>query len=199
MGRIRAGFRFNIGKHGRVYVPVTGGGSGGGGGKKGGGLWKIVKWPLLLILIFAIFSPSKKNKEPETTPEPSAAVNAIEGLQEEPVTRSMPEPTEEAVLAPSGRRVSTSEPESSPEPAELTEVTPEPTPDATPAPTEEPTPEPTKDPAIRTYVLNTNTKKFHVPGCSSIKDIKDKNKREVECTREELIAQGYDPCGRCHP
>ena len=29
--------------------------------------------------------------------------------------------------------------------------------------------------------------------------MKEKNKREVECTREELIAQGYEPCGRGHP
>ena len=32
-----------------------------------------------------------------------------------------------------------------------------------------------------------------------IKKMKDKNKLEVTCTREELINQGYDPCGRCNP
>ena len=36
-------------------------------------------------------------------------------------------------------------------------------------------------------------------GCASVKDIKDSNKKEYEGTREDLIAQGYEPCGRCHP
>ena len=50
-----------------------------------------------------------------------------------------------------------------------------------------------------TYVLNTNTKKFHYPSCSSVDDIKDKNRQDYTGTREELINQGYDSCGRCHP
>lgn len=51
----------------------------------------------------------------------------------------------------------------------------------------------------QTYILNTNTKKFHRPNCDSVKDIKDKNKKEVESTREEIIAQGYEPCKKCYP
>ena len=50
-----------------------------------------------------------------------------------------------------------------------------------------------------TYVCNTNTKKFHDPSCSSVKQMKNKNKKEVTSSRDELIAQGYSPCGRCHP
>ncbi|MBE5919978.1 MAG: hypothetical protein E7272_09060 [Pseudobutyrivibrio ruminis] len=50
-----------------------------------------------------------------------------------------------------------------------------------------------------TYVLNTNTKKFHYPACSSVDDIKDNNRQDYTGTREELINQGYDSCGRCHP
>lgn len=49
------------------------------------------------------------------------------------------------------------------------------------------------------YVLNTNTKKFHYPDCKSVKEIKDKNKKEVDFSREELISQGYKPCGNCNP
>lgn len=49
------------------------------------------------------------------------------------------------------------------------------------------------------YILNTNTKKFHYPSCSSVKQMKDKNKGYFSGTREEVIAKGYDPCGRCHP
>ena len=50
-----------------------------------------------------------------------------------------------------------------------------------------------------TYVLNTNTKKFHLPSCSSVKDMKDKNKREVTCSRDEVIDMGYVPCKHCNP
>lgn len=50
-----------------------------------------------------------------------------------------------------------------------------------------------------TYVLNTNTKKFHYPSCSSVKQMKDKNKKEVTCSRDEVIKMGYDPCKRCDP
>ena len=41
---------------------------------------------------------------------------------------------------------------------------------------------------VRTYILNTNTNKFHYPECESVPKIKDKNKKEVEATREEIIA-----------
>ena len=52
-----------------------------------------------------------------------------------------------------------------------------------------------------TYVLNTNTKKFHLPSCSSVKDMNDKNKnkKEVSCSRDEVIDMGYVPCKRCNP
>ncbi len=50
-----------------------------------------------------------------------------------------------------------------------------------------------------TYVLNTNTRKFHFPSCSSVKDIKDKNRQDSTLTREEIVALGYSPCGRCKP
>ena len=49
------------------------------------------------------------------------------------------------------------------------------------------------------YVLNTNTKKFHLPSCSSADDIKESNRQEYSGSREDLIAQGYDPCKRCNP
>lgn len=50
-----------------------------------------------------------------------------------------------------------------------------------------------------TYILNTNTHKFHYPDCKSVNDMKEKNKKEVTATREEIMAQGYDPCGNCKP
>ena len=50
-----------------------------------------------------------------------------------------------------------------------------------------------------TYVLNTNTKKFHRPDCSSADKIKPENRQDFTGSREELIAQGYDPCKSCNP
>ena len=50
-----------------------------------------------------------------------------------------------------------------------------------------------------TYILNTNTKKFHYPSCSSVDQMSEKNRQEFTGTRDEVIAMGYDPCGRCHP
>ena len=49
------------------------------------------------------------------------------------------------------------------------------------------------------YIINENTDKFHNPDCPGAADIKEKNKREYTGTREELIAEGYEPCGRCKP
>lgn len=49
------------------------------------------------------------------------------------------------------------------------------------------------------YILNTNSKKFHYPDCSSVDDMSKKNKQDYAGTREDLINQGYDPCGRCNP
>ncbi|HHX12541.1 MAG TPA: DNA/RNA non-specific endonuclease, partial [Clostridiales bacterium] len=57
-------------------------------------------------------------------------------------------------------------------------------------PTTKPTPaEEEKAPTneIR-YVLNTNTKKFHYPTCSSVKTIKDSNMKEFKGDREDLIS-----------
>ena len=51
----------------------------------------------------------------------------------------------------------------------------------------------------QSYVLNTNTMKFHDPSCESAAKISRKNRQNYTGTREDLIAQGYDPCGICHP
>lgn len=50
-----------------------------------------------------------------------------------------------------------------------------------------------------TYVLNTSSKKFHDPGCSSVSDIKEKNKQGYSGKRADLVSQGYKPCKRCNP
>ena len=49
------------------------------------------------------------------------------------------------------------------------------------------------------YVCNTNTKKFHYPGCDSVNQMNESNRMNTNLSRDELIAQGYQPCGNCHP
>lgn len=49
------------------------------------------------------------------------------------------------------------------------------------------------------YILNLSSKHFHLPSCASVGDINESNRREYSGSREELIKQGYLPCGRCKP
>lgn len=49
------------------------------------------------------------------------------------------------------------------------------------------------------YVLNTNTKKFHLPSCDSANDMKAANRQETHAKRSDLVSQGYEPCGKCNP
>ena len=50
-----------------------------------------------------------------------------------------------------------------------------------------------------TYVLNTNTHKFHYPECSSVNQMSERNKQYFTGTRDEIIEMGYDPCSNCKP
>lgn len=49
------------------------------------------------------------------------------------------------------------------------------------------------------YILNTNTKKFHHDWCSSAKKINASNKSNFTGSRSEIIAKGYEPCNNCNP
>lgn len=49
------------------------------------------------------------------------------------------------------------------------------------------------------YVLNTRSKRFHLPTCESVQEMSAKNRKEYQGTREELIEEGYSPCGVCKP
>lgn len=51
----------------------------------------------------------------------------------------------------------------------------------------------------RDYVLNTSSHKFHLPSCSSVETMSEKNREDYHGAREELLAQGYEPCGSCNP
>ena len=49
------------------------------------------------------------------------------------------------------------------------------------------------------WILNTNTKKVHIPTCNSVKQMKEKNKKESDLSPEELKEKGYEPCKNCNP
>ena len=47
------------------------------------------------------------------------------------------------------------------------------------------------------FVVNTKTKKIHLPTCSSVADIKPENRGETD-DPDALLAGGYAWCKRCH-
>ncbi len=49
------------------------------------------------------------------------------------------------------------------------------------------------------YILNTNSKKIHLPDCSSAKSMSENNREEYFGTKEELLNKGYTECGQCNP
>ncbi len=51
----------------------------------------------------------------------------------------------------------------------------------------------------REYILNNNSKKIHLPTCAGVNDIKESNKGEYKGNIQDLIDQGYSPCGNCKP
>ena len=82
-------------------------------------------------------------------------------------------------------------------PAETEPEVVEPT---TPPATQPPATEPPSDetPEMH-YVLNTNSMKFHYASCEWAQKISSKNRKDYSGSREELIEEGYSPCGSCHP
>lgn len=60
--------------------------------------------------------------------------------------------------------------------------------------------DPASEPDVTaTYVLNTNSKKFHLPDCSSVSRMSAKNRENYNGSRNALIQQGYEPCESCNP
>lgn len=49
------------------------------------------------------------------------------------------------------------------------------------------------------YILNINSMKFHATSCRHVESIKEENKKEFTGNREDLIKDGYTPCGTCKP
>lgn len=138
--------------------------------------------------------------EPE--PEPVSPEASDPEPEPEPVVQSpeaVPEPEAEPVAAPEPKPEPVPEPEPAPVPTPAPEPDPEPVPAPVPAPAPEPEPEPPAavEPVADGVIGNKNSKKFHELWCSSIGDMKDSNKVQIE-SAEAAIAKGYEPCQRCH-
>mgnify|MGYP000843893347 CR=1 FL=1 len=50
-----------------------------------------------------------------------------------------------------------------------------------------------------TYIINKNTHIFHLQNCSSVQNMKPKNRKETTELRDELLLEGNRPCRRCNP
>ena len=50
-----------------------------------------------------------------------------------------------------------------------------------------------------TYILNTSTRRFHLPTCSGVASMAEKNKLEFTGPREDLLMDDFVPCGTCKP
>lgn len=140
-------------------------------GKKSGGSAGLVIFAVLLVFLIASCGHGSKTTTVEITPAPT------------------PEPTVELIAE---------KPETEAQEKNLPAVADAPT-EETPAPVETPEPEPTPEPTPiqHTYILNTSSRKYHLPSCSSVKDIKPSNYKEFTGTTEELEEMGYQACKRC--
>ncbi len=49
------------------------------------------------------------------------------------------------------------------------------------------------------YIVNLNSKTFHLPTCSSVDKMSEKNKKKYNGYRSSLINNGYSPCQNCNP
>ena len=120
--------------------------------------------------------PMVEAEEPEAAPEP-------EPQQQEETAPGQGEEGPETVPAEDSQTVE-------PVPLEVETGPEEPEDRSLPAASEE---------QAQDYVLNTNTKKFHYPDCSSVSDMKPENRQDVHEDRESILARGFVPCKRCKP
>ena len=49
------------------------------------------------------------------------------------------------------------------------------------------------------WVLNISSKKIHRPDCTSVASIKEENRQNSNKDAEQLVKEGYTPCGSCDP
>lgn len=202
------GAHYSVNSSGRktstVGVPGTGlsySKSSGGGKKSDKDSKTVLPWRLILtvgilifILIGGIAACTDSDDEPTTTTTAAETTTEAEPESKTSILEAV------AALSPH---------ETTAEAAETTEkatekVTEKKTEKRTEAKTEKKTEKATEKKtaapsAQKTYVLNKSTMKFHLPSCSSCSKIKAENKGSYTGSRDDLIGQGYSPCGNCHP
>lgn len=49
------------------------------------------------------------------------------------------------------------------------------------------------------YIVNTKSKKIHIPDCASVKDIREVNRQSYHGYLSNLINGGFKPCKSCNP
>lgn len=135
--------------------------------------------------------------EPEPAPEPAPEPEPAPTPEPEPEPAPTSEPEPEPAPAPEPKPELVPEPKPAPKPAPVPDPVPVPAPTPAPAPAPEPEPPAAVEPVTQGVIGNKNSKKFHELGCSSIGDMKDSNKVQIE-SAEAAIAKGYEPCQRCH-
>lgn len=198
------GARYSVNSSGRktstVGIPGTGlsySKSSGGGKKSDKGSKSVLPWRLILtvgilifILIGGIAACTDSDDEPTTTTtaaettteaEPESKTSILEAV----AALSPHETSAEAAETTEKRMEKPTEAKTEKKPEKRTEKA-----------TEKKTAAPS---AQKTYVLNKSTMKFHLPSCSSCSKIKAENKGSYTDSRDDLIGQGYSPCGNCHP
>ena len=144
-----------------------------------GGVWFAgLNWPRWIA--------SGSAADPVRTVEQEAeAEPVIYTLTADPADRTQPpeQPASETEPTLTDGNAISDTPVSDPDPA--------PVPEADDLPGEDP------DTSALVYVLNTNTKKIHLPDCKSVTDMKESNKALCE-DPEKALAEGYEWCKRCH-
>lgn len=147
---------------------------------------------LALLILVGVVNVPTTTTVPAAAPGPtpgSAAVAAASMLEQHvssmyevtPMPTTEVKPTAEPTLEP------TPEPTNTPTPAPTAEPTPKPTPKATVTPE----PQQTKQ-SVTVYVTNTG-EKYHTAGCQYLK------KSQIPIDLNDALAQGYEPCSKCHP
>lgn len=121
-------------------------------------------------------------------------VTAIASTTAETTTLTTVTTTTEITTVP--ETTTTTEPPTEPPTLPPTEPPTEP---PTPAPTEPPAPVAAEQNNLVEYWINTDSGKFHYSNCRTIKNEDDPHWERRWCDRQELIAEGYSPCGVCEP
>ena len=112
------------------------------------------------------------------------------------VRASAPEPAAISRSVPEDSTFSTPSPKPAPRATAAPRATTAPRATATPRVTAAPRPASTPS----TYIINKNSRVFHRPNCSSVKQMSEKNKKTVtQVRREDLMEDGYQRCTRCQP